>query len=232
MAVSGIANATGLALGYQASCALLADGTVRCWGRADQGQLGDGTTGNRSSAIPVEAVSGVTTVADLAAGGHRTCARAADGLLRCWGDNYGGKLGNASQTLSALPVVAAVLRCDTNDGICSAVETQPLSPGDCRSTSCGDGRSSETETPSICSVDCPSLTLPTTLGSGRTCYRRASDGLWRCWGYNGSGQLGDGTTVSTVLKAVTPAMISAGAASDLAFGDGRGCARYPDGTAR
>ena len=54
--VSGITNATSIALGSAHSCALLTDGTMRCWGSNYRGQLGDGTT--TDSTTPVE-VSGL-----------------------------------------------------------------------------------------------------------------------------------------------------------------------------
>ncbi|MBK6669061.1 MAG: hypothetical protein IPG46_04995 [Actinobacteria bacterium] len=51
-------------------CAVLADGTVRCWGRNDRGELGDGTT---NSATPVE-VTGITSATAASAGAYYSCA--------------------------------------------------------------------------------------------------------------------------------------------------------------
>ena len=56
--VSGITNATTVAAGYYSVCAALADGSVECWGDNQFGQLGDGSTSNRTSPVPVMAQSG------------------------------------------------------------------------------------------------------------------------------------------------------------------------------
>jgi hypothetical protein len=76
--VSGITTAVGLTAGWwHHSCALLADGNVRCWGTNDWGQLGNGTTS--ASGVPVNMTGlGVTwtsstaTVATIDATGRAT----------------------------------------------------------------------------------------------------------------------------------------------------------------
>ena len=51
--VGGRTNATEISAGYQHTCALLADRTVRCWGLDSSGQLGDFTTTNRTTPVLV-----------------------------------------------------------------------------------------------------------------------------------------------------------------------------------
>jgi alpha-tubulin suppressor-like RCC1 family protein len=63
--VSGITTATSIALGGYHSCAVLTDGTMKCWGYNGNGELGDGTTTDRTT--PVE-VSGITTATSIALG--------------------------------------------------------------------------------------------------------------------------------------------------------------------
>ena len=82
-----------IALGGDYSCALLADGTMKCWGSNDYGQLGDGTTTN--STIPVE-VSGITTATSIAMGRVHSCALLTDGTVKCWGLNDYGQLGDGT----------------------------------------------------------------------------------------------------------------------------------------
>jgi alpha-tubulin suppressor-like RCC1 family protein len=55
--VSGITNATAITAGYEHTCALLAGGSIDCWGWNAYGQLGDGTTDYRLTPV---AVNGIT----------------------------------------------------------------------------------------------------------------------------------------------------------------------------
>src|SRR5436190_1932817 len=108
VAVVGLSNAVAVAARGYHSCALLGDGTVRCWGRNADGQLGDGTvadpaTGPPGSSTPVQ-VSGITGAAAVIAGGYHTCALFADGTAQCWGRNDDGQLGDGTFTRSSTPV--------------------------------------------------------------------------------------------------------------------------------
>jgi len=64
------------------TCVLLSTGSVVCWGRNNVGQLGDGTTNNRSTPI---AVSGLSNVKSLTSGDSHTCALLANGAVQCRG---------------------------------------------------------------------------------------------------------------------------------------------------
>src|SRR5439155_4036145 len=86
------------------TCALLSDGTVRCWGRNSDGQLGVPPSGDHCpypppppdvfcSNTPVP-VGGITGADAIAAGGYHTCALFPDGTVKCWGRNDQGQLGD------------------------------------------------------------------------------------------------------------------------------------------
>ncbi len=88
--VSGLAGAKAFAGGLNHVCAITNGGTVKCWGRNDLGQLGDGTVDERHT--PVD-VTGLTSVEELASGANFTCARVTGGGVKCWGTNEGCALG-------------------------------------------------------------------------------------------------------------------------------------------
>lgn len=89
-------EAVGLAAGAAHTCALLADGAVRCWGKNDRGQLGRGNTlsigDDEPPSIGTPVALGGLAVA-IAAGGDHTCALMVDQTVRCWGANEAGQLG-------------------------------------------------------------------------------------------------------------------------------------------
>ena len=85
------------------TCALLENGTVRCWGENKWGQLGDGTFTNSSRPVQVRQLE---RVIQLDVGLKRACAVGADGTLYCWGNNDAGMLRNGQQGDQNLPVIA------------------------------------------------------------------------------------------------------------------------------
>jgi alpha-tubulin suppressor-like RCC1 family protein len=93
-----------IAAGYDHSCAITVAGPTLCWGLNEYGQVGDGTTANRTSPATV---AGGHAFAAVTAGLRHTCAIDADGAAWCWGDNTYGELGDGTSTRSGIPVAAA-----------------------------------------------------------------------------------------------------------------------------
>ncbi len=82
------------------TCAVLRDGSVRCWGWNYDGQLGEGTRGGRNAPIVVQ---GLSDVAEVRAAWDFTCARTRSGEVHCWGENDYGQLGDGDRHTQERP---------------------------------------------------------------------------------------------------------------------------------
>jgi len=102
--VDGGLHLNPIAAGYGHVCGRqIETGAMYCWGRGDQGQLGNGSTYNTIRASPV--AGGYTYQEKLAAGGYHTMAVRSDGSVLAWGRNVEGQLGNGTQNGSPVPIV-------------------------------------------------------------------------------------------------------------------------------
>lgn len=100
--VSGLTNVKAITAGSTHACALLNDGTVKCWGSNDSNQIGNNDGGN--DALTPVTVSGLSNVIGIAGGNAHSCALLNDGTIKCWGSNFAGQLGDGSTTTSGVPV--------------------------------------------------------------------------------------------------------------------------------
>jgi len=90
------ARATRIAVGALNGCAVLADGSLRCWGDNLREQLGHGTRQRLGDQGAPSALGPVPTdgrIAEVAVGTARVCALYTAGAVRCWGNNSQGQLG-------------------------------------------------------------------------------------------------------------------------------------------
>ena len=104
IAAGGYASAAGA---DRFACATLnSTGQVMCWGRGNEGQLGNGGTFSSTTPTLVSAISGVVA---LATGGGHACAWIGTCTVKCWGENTRGSVGDGTQVNKSTPV--AVLTC-------------------------------------------------------------------------------------------------------------------------
>jgi alpha-tubulin suppressor-like RCC1 family protein len=248
VAASGITTASQVTASEYQSCALLAAGNVDCWGDNGDGQLGDGTTTNRSTPV---AVGGITTATQIAAGAFQSCALLAVGSVDCWGYNLYGQLGNGTTTSSSTPVTVTGITTATQitagaDHTCALLAAGTV---DCWGNNyygqLGNGTTTSSSTP--VTVTGISTAAQITAGYYNTCALLAG-GHVDCWGYNFDGELGDGTaagpetcglyddpcsTAPVPVSGITTArQISAGGDPAADSDGGHACAVLTDGAVR
>ena len=95
--VSGLTGIkiTAIAAGVSHTVALKNNGTVLAWGLNSSGQLGDGSTTDRNTPVPV---IGLTNVIEISAGESHAAALKNDGTVWAWGSNGYGQLGDGTGT--------------------------------------------------------------------------------------------------------------------------------------
>jgi alpha-tubulin suppressor-like RCC1 family protein len=100
--VPGLSGVASISAGMGFTCALMLDGTVRCWGLNADGQLGIGTMNAGAQSVP-QTVTGLSNVTKIACGHDHTCALSSSGEVFCWGENAHGELGDGTMTSRSSP---------------------------------------------------------------------------------------------------------------------------------
>lgn len=215
-----------VAAGNRHTCAVRSDGTVWCWGRNNEGQLGDGTTNNRARPV---AVATLTDIAAIGLGSQHSCALRRDGTIACWGTGLRGELGDGTlanrATVGSVPGVSNARAVAGGGGhTCVALlDGSVRCWGANYNGQVGDGTAGNNR-PTPVAVAGVSRATDVTAGSSHTC-ALIDDGSLRCWGYGAHGQLGDAATTGLRTAPVTPPLSDV---IEVASGDFHTCARTRD----
>jgi alpha-tubulin suppressor-like RCC1 family protein len=203
--VSGLSNAQIISTTYSHTCAVLAGGSIECWGDNTVGALGNGTTSGGNAPVPV---TGINNASAVAAGYEFSCALLADGTVQCWGVNTWGQLGSGTTTDSSVPVqvtgITNATAISAGDGDACAI----LSGGTVQCWGLNSAGQLGAATTNTCEDNagdrgtCSSTPVTVTGIAGATgitvgqdfVCALLNDGRVQCWGQNDRGQLGNGTT--------------------------------------
>jgi alpha-tubulin suppressor-like RCC1 family protein len=198
VAVSGLAHGVrAIVAGEALTCALMAAGAVKCWGYNRYGELGDGTTADRHRPVTV---TGLPRVTAIAVGYLHACALTTEGGLKCWGYNRYGQLGDGTTINRDVPVDVAglahgVVAITAGGGHSCALTSRGgvVCWGSNYVGELGDGTTTRRLTPVFVAGLGRGIAAIAAGGEAHGCALRTG-GSVECWGHNGWGQLGDGTT--------------------------------------
>jgi alpha-tubulin suppressor-like RCC1 family protein len=226
------AKAQAIAAAYKTTCAQLADGSVGCWGSGDWGLFGNGSNTPAISPTPISvplpgAASGVAVTQDHA-------CTSVSSVLTCWGSNNEGEIGTGTATSGLLQATGSIAQDGFgvgSDFTCALIGGAVKCWGTDSEGQIGNGTTSTTPVSTPTTV--PSLSGVVSLGVGLSdvCAVTAA-GKVLCWGFNGDGEVGNGTTSTGLVAAVsTPVQVSTlSTASAVCSGNSHSCALVADGT--
>ena len=182
-----------VAVGGAFTCAIRSDGTMVCFGRNVEGQLG--TTSIRARSTPVE-IAKYSDWTAITAGDRHACGLRASGEAWCWGYDRYGQLGNGNTTVVATPsMVDARMWLSVSTGLSTTCGIDAAHDlycwGENGAGQLGDGTT--TRHPSPTKVGSTSDWTKVSAGRDHTCGLRNNNTLW-CWGDNRYGELGLGNT--------------------------------------
>jgi len=204
---------TAVRAGCSFGLALTSAGHVLAWGYGKDGELGNGSTGNRHRPVGVKLPAGIRVKA-ISAGSGQSFALTTTGRLYAWGANGGGQLGDGTTAGRTRPVrvklpkgtEVKIASAGGADGLALTTSGQLYAWGHNAYGELGDGTTTGRKTPVKInlSVPGPPIGKITSLFAG--CFHSlalTSRGKVLAWGLNTNGQLGDGTTTERTTAVLT-----------------------------
>lgn len=212
------------------SCGLTAAGAAWCWGRNDKGQLGNGTTTDRTAPVQVSGLD--SGVASLALGSQHSCALMKNGSVKCWGDGANGRLGTGSNAARLVPADVsgpAVSATAVGAGAahtCVVTQDRKLQCwGRNDQSQLGDGSQTDRSRPVESSLGTARV-VDLALGDEHSCALKTT-GEVLCWGRGNDGRLGTGTAARRSIPTLVTGL--PGIASQVASGGAHSCALMQGG---
>jgi alpha-tubulin suppressor-like RCC1 family protein len=191
---------------HYTACVVMAAGSVKCWGDNSYGQIGDGTTTDRHTPTNVDGLT--SGIVQVSAGTNTTCAVNTFGSVKCWGDNSYGQIGDGTTTDRHTPtnvdgLTSDIMQVSAGTNTTCAVDTVGAAKCWGRNTygELGNGSYISSNLP----VGVTGLTSGVnqiSTGQSTTCATTTVMGV-KCWGYNGTGQVGDGTITNRDIPTAT-----------------------------
>ena len=212
------------------SCAVTAASGVKCWGRNNYGQLGDGLACGYTCTTAVGVVGLSDGVASVSTGYVHSCALTTEGVVKCWGNNFHGQLGvggavgnHQTAPMDVFNLSSGVTAMAAGDWhTCAVTATGGVRCwGENLVGQLGDGGCCIDRTAPVNVSGLSSGIVEVATGAVHTCAVTTAGGV-KCWGRNTYGQLGDGTTTNHFTPGNVVGL-NAGVVSVL-MGNGHSCA--------
>ncbi|UXR65995.1 hypothetical protein EZJ49_07005 [Bdellovibrio bacteriovorus] len=182
--------------GVVGTCGLQSSGVMFCWGENSSGQNGDGMAS--LSSVPIVVDSGEKYQLMDAGILYHVCGITTAGVLKCWGNNGNGQVGDKSTVTKSFPVevdrgVKYKAVSPGNYHTCGITVDGILKCWGANGTSkrLGDGETTHRSTPKA--VNSAEKFLKVSAGNDSSCALTDQKKIM-CWGLNDVGQLGNGTT--------------------------------------
>lgn len=184
------------------SSATIGDGTVYTWGYDADGQLGDGSlVGREQPAVLADSSFGGRFNSGRLIGGPYFSMLRGVGEVWAFGDNRYGQFGDSTTRSSSVPVLTAFytdFRMAAGGDHTLAVDINQFFWASGRNDygQLGDGTTNSSANP-VRVAGMPAATASWDVSAGRLHSLAQFDRTVRAWGYNGDGELGNGTTVDS-----------------------------------
>lgn len=196
-----------VAVGFSSTCAIKTDNTLWCWGENLYGRTAI-NTGSGDTLVPTQ-VSGGGSWKSITIGYFHGCGIMSDNTVRCWGGNGSGQIGDNSTLMRLTPTAISGggtwKFIDAGNGHTCGIKTNDTlwCWGWNSSGQIGDNSTTQRNTPTAVSGggSWKQVSLGSYYSANHTCGIKSDNSLM-CWGWNGTGKLGDNSTSNKLIPTI------------------------------